>query len=609
MELTFTSQHIYFYLFYFLAFTFLALAVIIKGRKHGYRYSTLLLFLGTITLAIVLGSRLATIPLGIWPDLMFENETTYLNRSAVGGVVLGLVALIIAQKALKLSNRFVIHFVWITPIGLAIQKLGCFINGCCFGNICTNFLGVQYPKNTNVHFNHWDLGYIADSEMFSLPVYPVQLFEVLAFIAVAIVCWQLRKRWRDEWSALWLGLFFLFAARFGLEFLRDPIGSQFSVNTYIGLRAIHWVIFSLAVFSLIMFIFNERRIKLFKWIPNLNKLQLFLVVSLLTILFHGLFLAFEWGVLWITLLPALGIITYEYLVLKKTVQKWGWTSMALIVPMIVIAQTVDTLKVKMEKFNEVNLGFNTGDFYNLLEYDPQTTTTGGGGGGCGGGPYTTTTYTKEQLKQEYSAFGAGYSHVKRNYLKSTRLGFYGYYGNIDFKAINLGKTYSNSYWGFSPYIQYDRRWWGVGAGFQVGKFYTPIDEDQITSEEDQITPDVFEATVEDYNFWPSVYARFGPRKYLDLVYRYGDFFPTPFPMTYHQFSVGTGLLQDYDYGLRYGKFFPGGEFISAEGIIRDRYGVKIMYIMKEEGGYELAEKSGVKWVINFSYRFGGDLKK
>ena len=63
MEVTFNNQHIFFNLFYFLAFAFLTLAVIIKGRQHGYPFKTLLLFLGTMTLAVILGSRLATIPL------------------------------------------------------------------------------------------------------------------------------------------------------------------------------------------------------------------------------------------------------------------------------------------------------------------------------------------------------------------------------------------------------------------------------------------------------------------------------------------------------------------------------------------------------------------
>jgi phosphatidylglycerol:prolipoprotein diacylglycerol transferase len=595
MEIAINSQPLYFNLFYFLAFAFLALAIIVKGRKHGYPYSSLLLLLGTITLAIILGSRLATIPLGMWPDLLFENETTYLNRSAIGGLILGLVALIVAQKALRLSDRFIIHFTWITPIGLAIQKLGCFINGCCFGKVTSNFLGVHYPQDTIAHINHWNLGYISDPGMTSLPVYPVQLFEVLGYVVVAIVAWQLRKKYRYAWSALWFGLSLIFATRFGLEFLRDPIGSQFSVETILGLRSIHWMILFMAVLTLVMGILQERKIGLQNKAPHLSKLQLFLVVSMSTILFHGLFMAFEWAVLWFTLLPALGIFTYEYLVMKKTIQKWGWAFIALAIPMVVIAQTVDTLKVKMEKFNEVSVGVNTGDFYNALLYNPVT-----GTNICGG---TTTGYTKEPFKHKYSAYGAGYSRVSRNDLKSTRWGVYGYYGTIDSRALTLGDTYSNSFWGFSPYIQHDLRWWGLGAGIHAGQYYV--------NTEDEIESSDFENAIEKRTIKPSFYLRFGPRKYVDVIYRYGDLFPSPYPTTYQQLSIGTGLLQTHDYGLRFGKFFPGGEFISAEGVIKDRFGVKLMYIIKDDVNIDLSggeESKGSKWVINLSYRFGGDLK-
>lgn len=593
MEIVFEQQQIYFNLFYFSAFAFLAITVLFLGKRQGYSWSSLLLFLGTIAFSTILGSRLITIPIEVWPELLFRSETPFLNRSAIGGITLGVIGLIVAQKALKLSNRFVLHFAWMIPVALAIQKIGCFVNGCCFGKVCTNLIGIRYPQNTLAHHAHWKLGHIEDPSMLSSMIYPVQLMEVMGFVLVAILVWRLRRRLKKHWPLIWLSLALVFSIHFIGEFFKDPYGSQFGIETYWGLRSIQWVILSLTLFSLALFGLTERNYHLFDRISvRLNKPWLFLIVSTLTIALHGVFMTFEWTVMWFTLLPALGLLCFKYIVSQNKIQKWAWAAMTLIIPMIVIAQTVGSVNDKMDKFHEVRVGAETkGTFYNLLLFNPETTSTSGV---CG--TFTNTTYDEEAYKSEFSSYGGGYSWVQRNKFQSMRLNVDAYFGNVDTEGVLSGNSFSDSYWAVSPFFQYDRRWWGLGLGMHVGKLYI--------SKDDRITSENFEDLIEDRAILPSFYARLGPRKYFDVAYHYGNLFPSPFPKNYSYVSFGTGLLQDYDYSLRYG-ISTGGNFLSAEGILQDQFGFKVMYIFNnEEDPYPGTDGNNSQWVFNVYYRFG-----
>ncbi len=603
MEITVSDPSNYFNLFYVLAFVFLATTVIYIGRKKGYRIEQLLTLLGAMSLATIFGSRIVTVPINEWGNLLFTDQVYFLDRAASGGIIFGLISLYIAYRVLKFSPRFLIHFTWIVPIALSIQKMGCFLNGCCYGTPTDASWGVHYGSLSQPHYHHWFNNKIDIADPMSLGVHPVQLYEIVAMVLIAIFVWKSRRYWKKTWSALLFGLALIYSARFITEFFRDGFGSQFGTETWMGLRYIHWALLMMGILLFISVTFLEKgsgRTAKIKQLTfrgfKFGALDLVISLALITFAFRGVFSSYEWWALWITLIPALILTILRYLHIHSRDKYRWWALSAFLIPVWLIAQTVETviyndsLTVKTEKFNRIDVGANIGSFYNELRSNPVTT-----GGNCGG---SSTTYTKTLLETEYGSWGAGYSKVKRSGAKETTWGVNGYLGSIESSLIDTVGTFSRNMWGINPYIKYDAKWYGVGAGLHAGRLY-------LNKEEEPKGDDDFDKFIEDKPILPEVYLRFGVRKYFDVDYNYGFLFPSPFPTTYQRVSIGTGLWQDNDYSLRFGKFFPvGDEFISAEALITKNFGVKFMYIFKDDYSFEVPNNSSGKFLMSLNYRFG-----
>jgi phosphatidylglycerol---prolipoprotein diacylglyceryl transferase len=136
---------------------------------------------GTIGIAglVLLGGVLAAIPLTIW----------YTRRK--GQSVLETIDLLVPSLAL----------------GIAIGRVGCLLNGCCYGKACGCGWAIHYPAESPLHA----LG----------AVHPTQVYLILGNLALmALLLWTARKRaFPGQVFALFLLLYS--PLRFTVEFLRD----------------------------------------------------------------------------------------------------------------------------------------------------------------------------------------------------------------------------------------------------------------------------------------------------------------------------------------------------------------------------------------------------
>ena len=89
------------------------------------------------------------------------------------------------------------------PLGHAFGRLGCFMNGCCWGRPSHAWYAVRFP---------------ATSFCGPDPVIPTQLFEAAALLALFAVLYLVYRRFRRYTAALYLMSYGVL--RFGLEFLR-----------------------------------------------------------------------------------------------------------------------------------------------------------------------------------------------------------------------------------------------------------------------------------------------------------------------------------------------------------------------------------------------------
>jgi phosphatidylglycerol---prolipoprotein diacylglyceryl transferase len=81
-------------------------------------------------------------------------------------------------------------------LGLVCGRLGCFLNGCCYGKPTTSFVGVVFPRGGAAWRQQVDSGLIQAAQE-ALPVHPTQLYESIAcFICFALLYYVIRPRRR-----------------------------------------------------------------------------------------------------------------------------------------------------------------------------------------------------------------------------------------------------------------------------------------------------------------------------------------------------------------------------------------------------------------------------
>jgi len=108
-------------------------------------------------------------------------------------------------------------------LGLAVTRVGCFLNGCCFGKKTLLPWGVKFPAGSYAYAVHDEAGrLIAHREPFA--VHPTQLYELAAALAMFGLLWVLYRRRKFSGQIAWsFGL--LYASwRFFNEFFRADSG-------------------------------------------------------------------------------------------------------------------------------------------------------------------------------------------------------------------------------------------------------------------------------------------------------------------------------------------------------------------------------------------------
>lgn len=88
-------------------------------------------------------------------------------------------------------------------VGLALGRIGCFLNGCCYGGPCDLPWAVQFPPASPPWIDQVQRGLLptpvaGQPEAWSLPVHPAQLYAaidaaLLAWLAVAFTPWARRQ--------------------------------------------------------------------------------------------------------------------------------------------------------------------------------------------------------------------------------------------------------------------------------------------------------------------------------------------------------------------------------------------------------------------------------
>ena len=160
-----------------------------------------------------------------------------------GGVVAGTVAGLLAARQLALPMWTVADA--ITPafaLGTVLGRVGCFLNGCCYGVPTTMPWGVVFPPDS-----------FAGLEFGNAPVHPSQLYFALAGAVLFAVTWFLRKRLRVPGALFWTFLLLFALVRIPLDMTRAyELESTLLAFRGLEIKESQVTSFALALFATLM---------------------------------------------------------------------------------------------------------------------------------------------------------------------------------------------------------------------------------------------------------------------------------------------------------------------------------------------------------------------
>lgn len=134
---------------------------------------------------------------------------SYKNLSLMGGLILGVFPVILYGVIRKKDIAYLLGIMdtLVLPagVGIMILKLGCFLNGCCFGKHTDSIFGMVFPANAS-HFAVLRLMGLIEEGMDR--VHPTQLYEIAGTFFSLLIVYLFRKKGKDG------GKFGLFTALF-----------------------------------------------------------------------------------------------------------------------------------------------------------------------------------------------------------------------------------------------------------------------------------------------------------------------------------------------------------------------------------------------------------
>ena len=162
------------------------------GRSRGFSSDRLANLLALLVVCGLAGARTFFV-VEHWADYRADPASALRiwegGLMFYGSIVFGAAALVLHCRAtrtpvLPLLDLFAVA----VPVGQAFGRVGCLLNGCCYGRPSDSCLAVTYPRWSIPCIEQIRAGLLPEDAARSLPVLPSQLFEaagcVLLFLAL-----------------------------------------------------------------------------------------------------------------------------------------------------------------------------------------------------------------------------------------------------------------------------------------------------------------------------------------------------------------------------------------------------------------------------------------
>ncbi len=140
-------------------------------------------------------------------------------------------------------------------IGIGFGRIGCFLNGCCYGRITTLPWGVEFPSDSSTFASMVQKHLIEESAACTPPLHPTQIYSSIdGFMIAMITSWYFGHRRRNG-EVLAVALVIYPMTRFCMELLRADEGGKFGTTLTIS----QWISILLFLFNIGFMIYLSRR--------------------------------------------------------------------------------------------------------------------------------------------------------------------------------------------------------------------------------------------------------------------------------------------------------------------------------------------------------------
>ena len=226
---------------------------IARGKRSGFDADTILSLATSVFLWGLVGARLFYVveyhERFFGPGMSLGDSLAAMLNISAGGLVVfgslptaGLAAWIFARKRSLDPLRLLDCVAPGLLVGLAIGRVGCFLNGCCFGGPCELPWAVRFPPESPPWIDQAQRGLLpatADGPSWSLPVHPAQLYAAIdaALLAAVAIAWTPLARRDGEVFGVVLAVHPV--SRILLERIRvdeaPALGTPFSISELVSL--------------------------------------------------------------------------------------------------------------------------------------------------------------------------------------------------------------------------------------------------------------------------------------------------------------------------------------------------------------------------------------
>lgn len=206
-----------------------------RAPKYGVSQETVVEVSIFALLGAIFGSRITYVTLN-WE--LYKNNFWHIfnlregGLTFLGGLIGGLV-LILPYIYFKKQSLLKLFDIFSPPLalGYAIARIGCFLNGCCYGRVCSfSFfpLGVHFPNLSGFR-------------------YPTQIYSSLYSLIILFILLYFERKKQFEGELFFDYLWLYGIARFMIEYLRDEPFAIAGLLTKAQLASIFTIVIGLSL--------------------------------------------------------------------------------------------------------------------------------------------------------------------------------------------------------------------------------------------------------------------------------------------------------------------------------------------------------------------------